>query len=151
VSGLNYVGGSNKKMDSFWRSMQLHIGYLRSLDDSERSRAACFKYLQTNLIYFYGARRDIAEQMEQKAQDLGKRLDPPRLSWKFVWLKTLIGWEFATRAQLFVPHIKWAVVSFWDKILFRIEKREENEGREGKIPSSSAKRQLKGPEEIGFQ
>lgn len=151
VSGLNYIGGSNRKMDSFWRSMQLHIDYLRSLDDSEEARAACIKYLQTNLIYFYAARRDIAEQMERKAKELGKGLDPPRLSWKFAWLKTFVGWKLSTRAQLFMPHIKWAVVSFWDELLFRIEQREEYDGREGKIQSSSAKRPLKCPEEIGFQ
>jgi hypothetical protein len=138
-------------MDSFWRSMQLHIHYLRSLDDGEKSRAACIKYLQTNLIYFYAARRDIADQMEQKARELGRGLDPPRLSWKFAWLKMLVGWKLSTRAQLFMPHLKWAVVSFWDKLLFRIERREEYECGEGKIQSTPAKRPLRSPEEIGFQ
>jgi O-antigen/teichoic acid export membrane protein/glycosyltransferase involved in cell wall biosynthesis len=151
VGGLNYIGGSNRKMDSFWRSMQLHIAYLRSLDDSEEARAACITYLQTNLIYFYAARRDIAEQMERKAKELGKGLNPPRLSRKFAWLKTFIGWKLATRAQLFMPHIKWEVVSFWDKVLFRLERREEYEGRGGKIQSGSAERPLRCPEGIGLQ
>jgi O-antigen/teichoic acid export membrane protein/glycosyltransferase involved in cell wall biosynthesis len=151
TSGLNYIGQSNKKLDSFWRSMQFHIDYLRSLEDSERARESCIKYLQTNLIYFYATRKDIVEQAQQKAKELGRRLDQPRLDWKFAWLKTLFGWSVATRAQLFVPHIMCSIITFWDKILFRIEIPEEQGGREAEIQASSAKRQLQGaPEEIGY-
>jgi hypothetical protein len=151
MRGLNYIGRSHKKMESFWRSMQLHINYLRSLEDSERTRAACINYLQTNLIYFYAARQDIVERMQQKAKELGKQLSPPRVSWKFSWLKTLAGWDVAIRAQLFMPHIKWSLVRFWDKALSRLETRESYEGWEGETQASSAKRQLRGnPEEIGY-
>ena len=125
TKGLNYVGRSHTRMESVWRSMQLHIGYLRSLEDSERVRAACVKYLQTNLIYFYPERPDIIEQVHRSANDLGGRLEAPRLSWKFAWIKAVLGWGFAIRAQLFLPHVKWSLISFWDKILFRIETREK--------------------------
>jgi glycosyltransferase involved in cell wall biosynthesis/O-antigen/teichoic acid export membrane protein len=151
MGGLNYIGRSNKKMDSFWRSMQLHIGYLRSLEDSERTRTACLKYLQANVIYFYATRPDIVEQMQQKAKELGTRLDPPRLSWKFSWIKPLVGWDLATRAQLFVPHIKWALVRFWDKILFSIETREQYQGPEGEIQADIKRRLTDAPEEIGLR
>ncbi|MGB7941961.1 MAG: glycosyltransferase family 2 protein [Terriglobales bacterium] len=127
--GLNYIGRSDKKMDSLWRSMQLHIGYLRCLEDSERTRAACVKYLQTNLVYFYSARPDIVEQAQQKAKELGQRLDPPRISWKFSWLRVLVGWDVAIGAQHFMPHLKWWLVSFWDKILFRIESRDASSAK----------------------
>src|ERR1700684_2067699 len=32
--GLSYVGRSTKKINAHWLSMRMHIGYLRSLDDS---------------------------------------------------------------------------------------------------------------------
>ncbi len=60
------------------------------------------------------------------------------------------AWELATSAQLYIPHVKSSIVSFWDKILFRIEPLEDHEARKGKIQASSAKRQLRGaPEDIG--
>jgi glycosyltransferase involved in cell wall biosynthesis len=121
---LSYVGGSNSKLEALWRSMQLHISYLRSLEDSEKARAACIKYLQNYLINFYLLRLDIAEQMHKVAKDLGGQLDPPRLPWKYSWIKTLFGWRWARRAQLFLPSVKWSVVRSWDKALFRIETRE---------------------------
>jgi PST family polysaccharide transporter len=148
MSGLNYIGQSYKKMDSFWRSMQLHISYLLSLENSERTRAACFTYMQTNLIYFYAARPDIVEQMREKASQLGKQLDPPRLSRKFFWLRRLVGWGLATRAQLFIPQIKWSLVSFWDKVLFHIEKREQYEEWEVKMASKAKDHVRSAPQEI---
>ncbi len=33
--------------------MQLHIRYLLSLENTERSRAACVRYLQNWVVYFY--------------------------------------------------------------------------------------------------
>jgi glycosyltransferase involved in cell wall biosynthesis len=120
---LSYVGGSNRKLEALWRSMQLHIAYLRSLEDSEKVRAACLKYLQNYLIDFYPLRLDIAEQMHKVAKELGGQLHPPHLSWKYSWIKTLFGWSWAKRAQLFLPSVKWSLIRFWDKALFRIETR----------------------------
>src|SRR5262249_47471090 len=74
VAGLNTVsnvGRSKRKMEGLFRSMQLHIEYLRSLDDSERARAACVKYLQNSLINLYPERPDIMEQAKQLASTLG--------------------------------------------------------------------------------
>jgi len=120
---LSYVGRSNKKLEALWRSMQLHISYLRRLEDSEEVRTACIRYLQNYLIDFYPLRLDIAEQMHKVARDLGGRLNAPRLSWKYSWIKALFGWDLAKRAQLFLPSVKWSLIRFWDKALFNIERR----------------------------
>ena len=53
---LSYIGRSDRKLEAFWLSMQLHVGYLRSLEDSERVREACLSYLRTSLIHFYPER-----------------------------------------------------------------------------------------------
>ncbi len=120
---LSYVGRSNSKLEALWSSMQLHISYLRSLEDSHKVREACIKYLQNYLIDFYPLRPDIAEQMHKVAKDLGGQLDAPSLSWKYSWIKKLFGWNCAKRAQLFLPSVKWSLVRFWDKGLSRIEAR----------------------------
>ena len=75
---LSYIGTSNKKLDAQFRSMKLHIGYLRSLEDSERTRAACVSYLKHFLFHFYPERSDVVEQMQRLAGELGAA------SWKYL-------------------------------------------------------------------
>lgn len=120
---LSYIGRSNSKLNALWRSMQLHITYLLSLDGSERARAACLKYLQNYVIDFYPLRLDIVESMHQSAKELGGQLKVPRLSWKYSWIKALFGWSWAQRAQLFLPTVRWSLVRFWDRVLFGIQNR----------------------------
>lgn len=122
-NSLSYIGFSDKKLEAQLHSMQLQIGYLRSLEDSERVRAACVKYLQTWFSYFYPERFDIVQQMEKMAADLGGQLEIPRLSWKYSWLETGLGRNLAKRVQLLIPQIKWSLLRFWDEALFRIESR----------------------------
>src|SRR5208283_1010381 len=70
-SSLSYIGQSDRKREAQWLSMRLHIGYLRSLEDSERSRAACVKFLQNWMVFFYPERMDIFEQAQAMAKELG--------------------------------------------------------------------------------
>jgi hypothetical protein len=123
ASSLSYIGGSDRKRVAQMCSMQLHIAYLRSLEDSERTRAASVKYLQNWLIFFYPERMDIVAQAEQMAGDLGGQLQPPQLSWKYSWIRSIFGWPLAKRAQVMLPRIKWSLVRSWDNILFCIESR----------------------------
>jgi glycosyltransferase involved in cell wall biosynthesis len=120
-SSLSYIGRSNSKIDAQFHSMRLHIGYLRSLEDSERVRAACVNYLQNWLSFFYPERPDVVAEAEQMAAELGGRLRVPRLSWKYRWIGALFGRNFTKRAQVFLPRIKWSLVRLWDKTLFRVE------------------------------
>jgi len=120
-SSLSYIGRSNKKIDAQLRSMRLHIAYLRSFEDSERVRAACVNYLQNWLGFFYPERPDVVAEAEQMAGELGGQLRIPRLSWKYLWIGALFGPILAKRAQVSFPRIKWSLVRFWDKMLFRVE------------------------------
>lgn len=121
INTLSYVGLSRRKVEAHWRSMQLHIGYLRSLEDSDRSRAACLAYLQSCLLYFYPEFADIMRDVEKMAADLGGRLSEPGLSWKYRWIRRLFGWELAKRAQFFFPRVRWSVLKSWDKTLYGFE------------------------------
>ncbi len=118
VTRLSYIGRSETKRESLWRSMQLHIAYLRSLEDSERVRTACLRYLQDRLMHFYPERLDIVGQAEQIARDLGENLHVPQLSWKYSWIEALFGWAVAKHVQRLLPQIKWSLASTWDKALF---------------------------------
>jgi len=122
-SSLSYIGRSGRKMEAQWRSMELHIAYLRSLEDSSRVRAACVRYLQNWLGSFYPERQDLVQLAEQRATELGGVLKVPRLSWKYAWIRALFGWTLAKRAQVFAPRVRWAMVRYWDKTLFRFADR----------------------------
>ncbi len=120
---LGYIGRSNRKLDAQWLSMNLHIGYLRSLEDSERTRAACVKFLQSWLIYFYPERPDIVRQAEQMARDLGGRLEVPQLSWKYSWIKAVFGCSAAKYVRLLLEDTQWVLGNLWDKGWFHLESR----------------------------
>jgi glycosyltransferase involved in cell wall biosynthesis len=123
ASSLSYIGNSNPKLEAQWISMKLHIGYLRSLADDARARAACVTYLQNWMVFFYPERLDLFEEAEDLAKSLGGELQIPRFSWKYSWIETMFGRTQAKRAQVMLPRMKWSVIRAWDKTLFRIENR----------------------------
>jgi glycosyltransferase involved in cell wall biosynthesis len=119
---LSYIGQSNKKIESLFLSMQLHIQYLQSLEASDRVRAACVKYLQRNFITFHPWRRDLVNQLEQLATTLGGKLEAPKLPGTYAWIQKTLGWDFARQTQVRFALIRSSMVKTWDKALFQLEK-----------------------------
>ncbi len=124
TSSLSYIGHSDRKRVAQLRSMELHIGYLRSLEDSPRVRAACVQYLQNWLGSFDPERPDLVEQMQGMAAALGGKLELPAFSWKYSWIEPFFGRALAKRAQILMPRLKWSLVRSWDKALSRMASHE---------------------------
>jgi O-antigen/teichoic acid export membrane protein/glycosyltransferase involved in cell wall biosynthesis len=122
-NSLGYVGLSLRKCEAHWLSMQLHIKYLRELDDSARSRAACLRYLRSCLIYFYPEKSDIVTEAQEIAKELGEPLGEPSLSWKYSWVKTAFGWGMSKRMQVSLRKVRWQVAGEWDKAISQMETR----------------------------
>lgn len=120
---LSYIGGSNRKMDAMLLSMQLHIGYLQSLEDSKRVRSALQSYIVTWAQAFHPDRQDIFEQLEAMATALGGRLERPRLRWKYRWLSPLIGHARAWRLQLALPNYRSRAQAVLDGWHYRFDPR----------------------------
>ncbi len=123
AGSLSCIGNSDKKMVAQWRSMELHVRYIRSLEDSPRVRQACVTYLQNWLVFFYPGRLDLANQAQELARSLGGDLRVPRLSWKYSWIESLFGWPLARRAQVLLPQLRWSAQRSWDRTLFCLERR----------------------------
>jgi Glycosyl transferase family 2. len=123
TNSLSYVGRSHRKMEALFLSMQLHIGYLRSLEDSARVRVACVKYLQNQLLAFHPERPDIVRLAHELAATLGGRLELPRLSWKYAWIQEAFGWPLVKQILLLVPRSKWCLVRSWDKGLSLVDRK----------------------------
>ena len=121
TNSISFIGNSDKKKDSLLLSMKLHIQYLRSLEDSERVRRACLAYMQTWYKNFYPERPDIVAELQRLATQLQGHLEVPRLRWKYAWLRRILGYETAKRAQFYFPGLKESLIRFLDKTLFRLE------------------------------
>ena len=121
-NSLSYIGLSARKCEAHWLSMQLHIGYLRSLEDGARARAACLQYLRNCLIYFYPERLDIVQQAQKMALDLGEPLGEPILSWKYSWIRAAFGWEIAKKVQVSFRKIRWQLEKVVDKSISQVER-----------------------------
>jgi glycosyltransferase involved in cell wall biosynthesis len=122
-TNISHIAGSNKKLLSLFLSMQLHIEYLRSLEDSDRTRAACVRYIRNWLPEFYPYRLDIADKLKDLARQLGGEVRDPRLSWKYNWIVSLFGWQAGRRAQITLPKWKASVKYAWDEAMLRLENR----------------------------
>ena len=122
ASSLSYIGSSERKMVAQLKSMEMHIGYLRSLEDTERVRAACVQYLQNWLINFYPERPDLVAKAEAIAEGLGGKLQEPWLSWKYTWIRSLFGWPLAKKARIMLPEFRARLTRAWDRTMFRIER-----------------------------
>jgi glycosyltransferase involved in cell wall biosynthesis len=121
---VSYIGSSDRKKNSLYRSMKLHIEYLRSLEESERVRKACLKYMQTWYDCFYPDRMDIIADLQGLAAELGGRLEVPKFGWKYAWIKPILGWKAAKWAQTVLPEVRASVLRSWDKAMFKLETRE---------------------------
>jgi len=119
TSSLSYIGQSDRKIDAQWRSMELHIAYLRSLEDSARTRAACVSYLQTWLIHFFPEKPGIVKQARSLAAELGGALTMPKLSWKYSWIAGVFGWRTAKRVQRSLNAARRNVERGTDRLLDR--------------------------------
>jgi hypothetical protein len=121
AGSLSYVGNSDRKRDAQWRSMQMHIGYLRSLEDTARVHAACITYMENWLNIFCPERPDLVKEMQSVAHALGGRLQMPRLSWKYSWIGFFFGLDVGRKAQILLPRLKWSFLRWCDSVLFRLE------------------------------
>lgn len=119
-SNVSQIAGSSRKLESLHRSMQLHIRYLRSLEDSPRTRAACLFYIRTWLHEFYPYRPDLIAQLEQLTVELGGTFEEPRLSAKYQWIVDHFGWAAARRTQRTARRLRASASIQWDRLMHRL-------------------------------
>ena len=118
----SFIGVSDKRKDAKLLSMKLHVKYLRSLEESERVRKACLAYFHVWLDTFYPERPDIVAELQELATQLHGHLGMPRLRWKYAWMKPLLGWDTAKRAQAFFPQVKALLFRHWDRLMYGMER-----------------------------
>jgi glycosyltransferase involved in cell wall biosynthesis len=120
-SSLSTIGRSNRKLESLFLSMELHINHALAIDGSEPMKAACVRFLQQTLIFLYPERLDLVEKAKQLAEKAGGRLELPRLAWKYHWIQRLFGWGIAKRIETSYNKFKSFLLRSWDKAMLHWE------------------------------
>ncbi len=101
---------------SLLQSLKLSIGYLLSLEDSERTRSAAVDYLQVWYLRFFPEKTEMLAEMRAMAQELGGCPLPPNLGWKYTWIKNLVGWKRARTVQMTAARARLRLRSGWDRV-----------------------------------
>jgi len=122
VAGLSRIGRSEKKIEAQWRSLLSHTEHLRSFDNSPQARQACVTLLQNWLPIFIPDRPDLAEKAQSLAVQLGGKLDPPTLTWKYGWVRAVFGWGAAKDAKSFASAMREKAIRLWDWLLFELQR-----------------------------
>jgi hypothetical protein len=120
---VTHICGSNKKLESLFLSMKLHIRYLRSMEDSERTRLACVNYIRTRLPEFYPYRLDLVEELKRVISELGGQFEEPHLSWKYNWIAKSFGWRLGWQAYHQLPKVRASLIIAWERAMSRLENR----------------------------
>jgi glycosyltransferase involved in cell wall biosynthesis len=90
-------------------ALGLAMGYLRGLEDSERTRSACLRFLQTCVDRgncFYPGHGGALDDVDALAREVGGRIRPPSLDWKYRPVRMLFGWPGVRTAKALVARGK---------------------------------------------
>jgi glycosyltransferase involved in cell wall biosynthesis len=117
---LSRIGNSDRKKDALLLAIKLHVQYIRSLEDSSRVRAACLTYMQNWAINFYPERPDLMAELQSLAEELGVRLQAPRLCSKYGWMVPVFGWKTAKWAGWAMPQLRSSCEQLYDQALRRV-------------------------------
>ena len=114
---------TNKACESLLLSLQLCCRNLLSLEDSERTRKACFNYLQTWYPYFYTEKNELTRKIETIAESLGGKLYHPEVSWKYHPINKFFGYTCARNTMNAWNNIKTQIFKCMDKAIYQLNKK----------------------------
>jgi hypothetical protein len=109
---------SLKAVKALYRSKVRCINYLLSLEDSERTRAACVRLLQDWLPSFYPHTQAIMGDAQTLAARLGGSLHRPEVRSKYRWMQWLLGYDAALKASRTLPRIRAQMTRTVDRYLY---------------------------------
>lgn len=112
---VSHVGQSPRKIESTFRSITLHIEYLLSLEDSDRTRSACLNFLQMWFLHFYPEWPEYVNALRQRARQLGGELQIPSLPLRYDILRKAFGWKIAKGTKRRLRNWKEQCHRTWDR------------------------------------
>jgi len=117
------MGKSKEKLNSLFLAIKLSIDHLLSLENSERTRHASVRILQTWLPLFYPEQLELLDEMNKLACVLGESLATPKISWKYYPVEVIFGCKTATKVMHNWNVIKLSAYKNWDGLLHNAAER----------------------------
>ena len=112
---------SEKAFKSLLLSLGLNVRYLRSLEESERTRKSSLIFLQRLHSYLYLADDDkLIEKAKNIARELGGELMPPELNKKEELMCKLFGLKRGMQFMRMGRKLRLAAAVKWDEMMYRI-------------------------------
>jgi hypothetical protein len=102
------------------------VQYLRGLEDSPRTSAACTQFLRNSLVFFYPDQESILIEAEQLADELGGTLGVPPLPKKYALIRRLAGWRAARSLQIRLQNFRQEFEIKVDEIRSRAESQQRH-------------------------
>ena len=115
-------GRTQRAMESLLLAMELSIGHLRSLEDSERTRKACVKFIQHTLLSYYSNEYGIMERAEKLANCLGGTSRAPDVGWKIAISRDLLGFKNTLKVINLKRRFAAKAHRSLDYVLFKLER-----------------------------
>ena len=106
---------SGGKIESICKSILRHVELMLSMEDSERTREACSSFLDRWLIYVYPERPDLYLQLVSLMRGIGGEPSVPQLRRKYRWMRSIVGWKAAKRAQWTLPFLRTRIESVLER------------------------------------
>ena len=94
------------------------MSYLRSVEDSEKTRKGCINFLQSCLVDPYPDNGAIIARANEIAAELGGELLPPRMSRKYAMVKRILGYRLSRKLSTTVSDTRTFLKKNWDKSLY---------------------------------
>jgi glycosyltransferase involved in cell wall biosynthesis len=111
---------SDEALESLFLATSLCIKHIRALEESERTKTACIKFLDMRLRYFYPVKPAIVKAAEKLANELGGTLRQPEMSWKMRLVVKIAGWGLAMKISNWLWTIEVLSRKNWDRIIDRV-------------------------------
>src|SRR5206468_10583581 len=112
---------SQKAVAALFASKVKCIGYLLSIEDSPRTRAACVQLLQDWMFDLWGHENVVAEA-RRLAGELGSTLKRPALKWKYKPIEWLFGYDVAFKARRILPTARAHMACNVDRLLHNLSR-----------------------------
>jgi glycosyltransferase involved in cell wall biosynthesis len=124
VGSLNWnMGKSREKLKSLFLSLNLSVDHLLSLENSEKTRRAGVRILQTWLPLFYPEHSELLDEMDKRARALGGSLSTPKISWKYYPVEVIFGLKTARNVMCSWNAFKLSALKNWDGLLYKAMER----------------------------
>ena len=89
-----------------------------SLEENERTRAACVKYLQNRMINFYPENKKILKEINLLAKQLGGELQAPHIGKNYQYLVNLLGFKRTKDIAFLIRRNKTRIYRKIDNMLY---------------------------------